>query len=230
MPEPDTPDTQSESRLPRRLERRQRRAKITQRRRRQIQALLAGGLVLGVGATATVAAWTDEEHGVGTFRTGQFHIEANIGGVWQDTDQMQFDADAMFPGEDVYDSVLIRTTPNTTVDGELTVSASGSSDALAPHLNYRVVASEIPEGSDSLACNADSFTADAGYIYGSATGPDVPLTSTLDAAATHTVSANGANVMAYCFHVQLSAEAPNEVQGQSANHTWTWNAESIVPD
>ncbi|UWF76726.1 MULTISPECIES: SipW-dependent-type signal peptide-containing protein [Microbacterium] len=38
---------------------------------RRIQALLAGGLVLGVGAAATLAAWNDTEHGSATFTAGR---------------------------------------------------------------------------------------------------------------------------------------------------------------
>src|SRR5690625_2824795 len=125
MPKAKTPNTHAESHLPRRLERWQRRAKIAQRRRRQIQALLAGGLVLGVGATATVAAWTDQEDAFGEFQAGQFQIEATTDASWQSFDgpyEMEFDAAGMYPGQNMYASVLLRTTPQTTVDGALTVS------------------------------------------------------------------------------------------------------------
>ena len=41
---------------------------------RRIRAVLAGGLVFGVGATMTLAAWNDSEHGNATFTAGRFDI------------------------------------------------------------------------------------------------------------------------------------------------------------
>ncbi|WP_255808456.1 SipW-dependent-type signal peptide-containing protein [Leucobacter aridicollis] len=44
------------------------------------RALLAGGLVLGVGAAVTLAAWTDNEWVRGVFGTGTFGIEGSKDG------------------------------------------------------------------------------------------------------------------------------------------------------
>ncbi|MGO2139648.1 MAG: SipW-dependent-type signal peptide-containing protein [Leucobacter sp.] len=44
------------------------------------RALLAGGLVLGVGAAVTLAAWTDNEWVRGVFGTGTFGIEGSTDG------------------------------------------------------------------------------------------------------------------------------------------------------
>ena len=91
-----------------------RRAGRTARRARwkQARALLAGGLVLGIGASATVAAWTDTETGSGEFQAGAFLLEANIDGSWSSTRQMTFDAGAMYPGSVVYAPVRLRTSPD----------------------------------------------------------------------------------------------------------------------
>ncbi|XSS44541.1 SipW-dependent-type signal peptide-containing protein [Propionibacteriaceae bacterium Y1685] len=39
---------------------------------RKFRAALAGGLVLGIGAVVTLAAWTDDENAAGQFSAGTF--------------------------------------------------------------------------------------------------------------------------------------------------------------
>lgn len=220
----------------RRAARRHNRARTARHRRRKIQALAAGGLVLGVGATATVASWTDQENAFGEFEAGQFQIEATTDGSWQSSNEpyeMHFDATGMYPGQHVYAQVLIRTSIATTFDGDLTVVAEGADEDLAQHLNYRAFASVLttPEDINGFTCNETTTfpTESRSYIYGSVDGPTVPLNDSPDVANVHRVSARAQDVVAYCFEVQLSAETPNDMQGKSAPHTWTWNAESVVP-
>ncbi|WP_221586221.1 SipW-dependent-type signal peptide-containing protein [Microbacterium sp. G2-8] len=50
-------------------------------RRRKLLAITAGGLVLGVGAAVTLAAWTDTEVAVGDFAAGQFALESSTNGT-----------------------------------------------------------------------------------------------------------------------------------------------------
>lgn len=50
-------------------------------RRRKMLAILAGGLTLGVGAAATLAAWTDPEFASGDFEAGQFALESSADGT-----------------------------------------------------------------------------------------------------------------------------------------------------
>ena len=47
------------------------------RRSRMIRAILAGGLVLGVGAAVTLAAWNDSEFVTGTFTAGTFNMQGS---------------------------------------------------------------------------------------------------------------------------------------------------------
>src|SRR5690625_7957040 len=78
---------------------------------KKFKALLAGGLVLGVGAAVTLAAWTDQEWAEGLFTTGSFNIESSIdGATFDDNDTqdgaavLEFDltgADNMAPDETV---------------------------------------------------------------------------------------------------------------------------------
>ncbi|HEY3340303.1 MAG TPA: SipW-dependent-type signal peptide-containing protein [Propionicimonas sp.] len=46
--------------------------------RRKIAAVLAGGLVLGVGTMATLASWNDSEFASATFTAGKFNLEGAV--------------------------------------------------------------------------------------------------------------------------------------------------------
>lgn len=48
---------------------------------RKIRAILAGGMVLGVGAAVTLAAWSDSEFAEGIFGTGAFDLEGSATGI-----------------------------------------------------------------------------------------------------------------------------------------------------
>lgn len=44
---------------------------------RKVLAVLAGGVVLGVGVGVTLAAWNDSEFATGTFTAGSFNLEGS---------------------------------------------------------------------------------------------------------------------------------------------------------
>lgn len=46
-------------------------------KRHRVRALLAGGVVLGLGATVTLAAWSDDIWVNGQFRAGQFNVQGS---------------------------------------------------------------------------------------------------------------------------------------------------------
>lgn len=50
------------------------------RRRRKLLAIASGGLVLGIGAAVTLAAWTDMEAATGDFQAGAFGLESSADG------------------------------------------------------------------------------------------------------------------------------------------------------
>ena len=56
-------------------------ASTTANRRRKISAILAAGMVLGVGTTATLAAWNDSEYAQGSFAAGTFNLEGSTDGT-----------------------------------------------------------------------------------------------------------------------------------------------------
>lgn len=46
-------------------------------RSRKLRAVLAGGLVLGIGGAVTLAAWNDSEFASGLFSSGEFNLEGS---------------------------------------------------------------------------------------------------------------------------------------------------------
>ena len=211
------------------------RRQLSQRRQlrgRRIKAILAGGLVFGVGATATVAAWTDSETADGSFNAGTFDIELSIDGEWTTTNEMTFDTAPMFPGSKVYAPVFVRTSPDTTIGGDLTVKGNGigSPNAMANALVYRAVTRTItPEEVEGFTCASGSFSASATYAFGGASGA-VGLKFPITSANEPTLEAVGGSVQAYCFEVSLPNDASSDAQGLSASHTWTFDAESVTPE
>lgn len=79
-------------------------------RGRMVAAILAGGLVLGVGAAVTLAVWNDSEFATGTFSSGEFDLQGSTDGTAFSSDvaapgktlAFALDADVLSPGDVVY--------------------------------------------------------------------------------------------------------------------------------
>lgn len=201
---------------------RQGRREQRKQRRRKIQALATGGLILGFGATATLAAWTDKATGAGQFEAGEFALEIETGQGWESTTNLEFANAAMFPGQRVYAPVLLRSSTDTSVDGTVTVSGSNPEGELAPHLRFRVVSVDAVEPLSKVTCSAESFSgADAEFSsMGQASEPTSP----------QHLEAEQAQPIAYCFEVELDPQATDETQQLSAKYTWNFHAQSNVPE
>ena len=198
-------------------------------RRRKIQALAAGGLVLGVGATATLAAWTDQETTAGSFASGEFALESNtVGAQWASTEKMGFQNIKLAPGQSVYAPVVLRSSPETTVDGEVTVSGTGQADGLNPSLRFRAVTVDPVENAAALNCTADTFSSASGYVFGSKDGY-VSMSGDVQSDSLQALASHQSETIAYCFEVQLDPEANNDTQNLTADYSWTFNAQSVTP-
>lgn len=124
---------------------------------KKVKAMLAGGLVLGVGAAVTLASWTDEESAFGMFRSGSFAIETSVDGTKFDDEaqekegaaQLQFDlsgANNMYPGQTVAAPFVMRLDKGTTYDAKVNLVSAAINDepnaATHPnfdHLTYGIV-------------------------------------------------------------------------------------------
>lgn len=205
-------------------------------RRRKVRALLAGGLVLGVGAAVTLAAWTDNVFGQAEFSAANWNVQGNFDGTtWGEYDQTPGNAagsfsfstgfNAMGPGDTVYAPVSLRVGKGTTAGGayDATVKLNGatpSTGALFPHLTYTVV-----PGVTRANCLAKSLAGGTAPIVaaGSALG-----VSSADSALT--LPKAGTEVP-LCFAVTMSPTvAASTVAGTTTGVvTWKFDATAVVP-
>lgn len=194
----------------------------------RLRALLAGGLVLGIGGSLTLAAWTDSEFGQATFTASVFNTQSSVdlGTTWIDaitagSQNFTFNPAGMSPTSTRYAPMWIRTKTGS-MDGALALQgATGASGALGTALIYRVV--RYTTGT----CDVSQFTAGATYIVGAAGTPlagGVPLTTA--AAASTAVAANATPATQLCFEVTMKSDAANTLQGQSVTVNWEVKATS----
>lgn len=195
------------------------RRQMRERRRirsRRVRAVLAGGLVLGIGATATLAAWNDSEFGTATFTAGRFDIVGAADGATFASHattgaaaalNFQLPPTAMAPGTTTYALFSVRTA-NPSVAGVLQLTAgTPGGTGLAAYLTYgvRTIA--------GTACSASTYPAGTAVVAdGSAL--------TTSGATTQAVAANGGTQVNYCVAVTLPTAAPNAAQGLTMTQTW----------
>jgi len=155
---------------------------------RKVRALLAGGLVLGVGAAVTLAAWTDQEWAVGSFGAGSFNIEGSPTGDDGDfadhpsqdgaaTLDFEVAAENLSPGDTVAAPFVLRTDAETTYDATVELTDAIGAGANAENLSYGITevtgvedcvegatGGQIVPGGTGLSdtAGADGFTLEAG--------------------------------------------------------------------
>lgn len=170
------------------------------------RALLAGGLVLGVGAAITLAAWTDQEWATGLFGSGSFGIEGSAnGGAFAEhptegaaaTIDFTVAADTLAPGDVVYGSFGVQLIAAATNEAEVTVSTDVSEALPGTTASYVYTT--------DAACDAAAYSAGANENATSfdLTAPEAPVY--------------------LCFAVTADNTLP---QGESGSFTWTFDAVS----
>lgn len=202
-------------------------------RQPRVRALLAGALVLGVGASLTLASWTDDTYAEGSFQASSFAVESNVtkpytaSGPWTDASAppgptLNFQATAMSPGVSFYAPIAIRTKPGS-IGGtvQLTAPSLSGSTELGQALRYRVVRSST--------CAGSAFTSTAAYVVG---GPSTysPLSAGQNTGVTNSlapaVATSPGPPTQFCFEVRLPSGAPNSLQGDAASAVWHFQAVS----
>lgn len=212
------------------------------------KAMLAGGAVLGLGATVTLAAWTDTEWvfagnaagdgpGLGTsvfeveqnttnpYTEGSFvEDETNPGGA------VQFGVSALTltPGDAVYAPVALRTTVGSiagTVTLQPAVPATGITVTDADQALFDALTLRVAVSTTTTTCDAAAFA--AGTIIA-----DGPLATT-GASAGQALAAGGDEVQHYCFEITLPADPTlpggtplSALQGRTAAPAWSFEAVS----
>lgn len=203
-------------------------------RRRRIRALLAGGLVLGLGAAGTLAAWTDSGFATGVFSSGQFNIQGNpsittppASETWSDhytagnAAPLQFSTnfDGLSPGTTVYAPFSIRIDPdrasyNAAVHLTSAVS-TGDSDLMSR------LAWEARTGIDPATCAAGNFTGGAPLVSPTSMSSNYNAPPT---PPTFTVSNAGAPNTApttVCLAITMESQPPGTAPTDPA---WTFDA------
>jgi predicted ribosomally synthesized peptide with SipW-like signal peptide len=190
-------------------------------RSKRAKAILAGGLVLGVGAAITLAAWNDSEFATGVFAGGAFSIEGSTDGTAfteHPTDDaaapltFAVEADNLAPEEPVYAGFAVQLTAASTYAATVDITAS-SAAPIASSLTYSVVET------DTFGCDATSFAAGDALVTDAAT-------TTSTAADIFTLGATTTPVF-LCFEVTPSATLPQA--SPSGTVLWEFSAVSTTP-
>lgn len=198
-------------------------------RSRRIRAVLAGGLVFGVGAAMTLAAWNDSEYATATFTAGRFDIAGATNGSTFTSHPTAGEAaalsfavapTAMAPGTTTYALFSVRTA-NPSVAGTLQLTAgTPGGTGLAPYLTYGVrlvPTAATPSQSCTAATYAAASAASSVIVAdGSALTANGAATTTVP----QVVTANAGNQLNYCVAVTLPTTAVNAAQGLTMTQTW----------
>ncbi|HEU5224139.1 MAG TPA: SipW-dependent-type signal peptide-containing protein [Candidatus Lumbricidophila sp.] len=117
-------------------------------RRRKVAAILAGGIVLGVGAAYTLAAWNDSEFATGTFGAGTFDLQGSLDGSAFSSDTaapgksltFALNADRLEPSAVVYSPFAIKLSAASNYQANITLSqaAADTTGTISTHLTYSV--------------------------------------------------------------------------------------------
>ena len=208
---------------------------VTKQNQRKVLAVLAGGLVLGVGVAVTLAVWNDSEFATGTFTAGSFNLEGSTAG---DVDAnysdhnvddgdtaatLAFDlpadvVDDMSPGDVVYAGFWVRLAAGTTTGADLVAAGTTADPAVysnSDHLGYAIYA--LAPGATCDATTAVGTPIASGATLDAQTGvTTVPLLEGASAAVAGTA-------VQLCFAV--TADATLE-QGLVTSATWEFAATS----
>ncbi|MCE4027769.1 MULTISPECIES: SipW-dependent-type signal peptide-containing protein [unclassified Microbacterium] len=200
----------------------------TTRNRRKVLAVLAGGLVLGVGAAITLAAWNDSEFATGTFTAGSFNLEgsttsATAGFTNHNVTKGDTAAALSFtapfsnlsPGDVVYAPFWVRLDSTTTNNATLVASTGTGTGANAANVSYSVY-SIAP----AATCDA---TATTGTLVASGTDLTTFTAGSSVALAKGATAGTAGAAAQLCF---VATAKSSLTQGGAATGTWSFTATS----
>jgi len=207
-------------------------AQRKQDRARKRKALLAGGVVLGLGAAVTLAAWSDDVFANGTFTTGSFELQgsttADAGdfknydgptGTPADTASLSFTMAPLdiAPGDVNYAPFWLRV--NGTQDALITIpSVSGTTSALNTQLSYKIYTGAPTCDAAGVANLAAKIAYSKNSIDGAAA----------DISAGNQVTAPQApSSVPLCITVTAVADQTLLPQGTSTTITWRFTGTSV---
>ncbi|WP_223693746.1 SipW-dependent-type signal peptide-containing protein [Leifsonia poae] len=188
---------------------------------RKVKAILAGGLVLGVGAAVTLAAWNDSEFAQGTFTAGTFNLVGSTDGTTF-TDHatagtaatlgFTVNAASLSPTAVTAAPFAVELAANTTNNAVVTVSSAGTTGTVT-QITYELLQTT------TFGCTAATTGTD--LVPAGTALTTVPGSVTFPLAQ-GTGGAAGAPVF-LCFKMTAGAGL---VQGQTGSATWQFTAAS----
>ncbi|MFH5879300.1 SipW-dependent-type signal peptide-containing protein [Arthrobacter sp. NA-172] len=190
-------------------------------KRGKIRAVLAGGLVLGVGAVAVLAAWNDSEFATGTFTAGNFNLEGSTDGTAYADHNSSPGATLPFtlnpgnlaPGDTVYAPFAVRLAANTSTGSTVTVNAGTATGSVA-HLTYELIAPS--------AFGCSSGTTGTQLVH-AGTALDGALSGITFSLSPGTPTSDPGGAVFLCFKVTAASDL---VRGQNGTATWQFAAAS----
>jgi predicted ribosomally synthesized peptide with SipW-like signal peptide len=196
--------------------------------RRKVRAILAGGLVLGIGAAVTLAAWNDSEFAVGNFGAGHFNMQGSADSVvFADhpsgspaTLNFAVAAGTLSPGDVVAAPYALRLDAETTNAGTVGIASTVNTGTAVDKLSYKIV--QIPPNGTCTpeATGTDIIPAETALGEGSVIAPIELSKSTI-------AGEPGASVL-LCIQVTAAANlAQSTLQDVGVQAKWEFVGESV---
>ncbi|WP_426985884.1 SipW-dependent-type signal peptide-containing protein [Pseudarthrobacter sp. Y6] len=198
---------------------------VDRSKNRKVKAILAGGLVLGLGAAVTLAAWNDSEFVTGTFGVGHFNVLGSADGTTFGDHAAGSPAALSFttgfnnlsPSETVAAPYVLQLDTTTNFDATVSMNSAASSGTAAGQLTYKIIKVASVAGCTPTATGTATIVP-AGTALNSVAGA-----STFSLArSTSLGTLTGADVF-LCIQVTSSTSL---VQDTSAVGTWEFLATS----
>lgn len=184
----------------------------------RLRALLAAGMVLGLGAVGTLAAWTDESTATATFTAGTLDLKLKMlpDGTLADSVAMtSLDMTTMYPGVSRAAIVQVSNSGSVPLSYTLTGSAVAGADGMGGNLGTALQAGV------SSGATAENTATTGQCTGGTAIAGPVSLAGQLITAPRILAPAAIENI---CLVVSLPSTADNTLQGTSTTATFTFNA------
>lgn len=182
----------------------------------RLRALLSAGMVLGLGAVGTLAAWTDESTATATFTAGTLDLklkEMPNGALADSVGITSLNMTNMYPGVSKAGLVQVSNSGSVPLSYTLTSSAiaGGTGGSLGTSLQVGVHSGATVTGTPPAeSCSGGtSVGGPASLASLSVTGP---------------TTLAPANTEILCLVVSMPLDADTSLQGKSATATFTFNA------
>lgn len=217
------------------------------RRNRKLAAIGAAVLVVGVGATYTLATWNDSEwvwggaNGDPALGTSSFEVQQNTTAPYADSAASWVDEEenpggsltfspgalALTPGDTVFAPVALRTTADSLaadVTLQAAVAAAGASqNDQALFDAVRVSVYTVAGATPATACTTGFDSTGWASVL-----QDQPLTTM--ATATQSLAAQSGSTQHYCFAITLPESTPDVdlLQGMAISPAWEFRSVSVA--